>query len=282
MRPKPAQAQKPAGKFPVKKHLGQNFLVDPNITRKIIAACELKLTDTVLEIGPGQGVLTAEIAQRVRQVIAVETDRDLCHHLTQKFEDQNVTIVHADFLKYDLSGLPTQVKVIGNLPYYISSAIIDKILKAREQFVGLWITVQTEFARRLNAKPDTKDYSSLSCFVQYYAAPQILFEIKRTCFHPIPKVDSSFVKLLFQDRFPLKAEDEHALFVIIRHAFQQRRKNILNALSNLFDKKNLMAVLETLKLSPTARAENLRLSDYVLLSNAMAKGLRVDRTQRVR
>ena len=252
--------------FTTQKHLGQNFLVDPNVKRKIISACDLSENDTVLEIGPGGGALTRELAPRVKKLIAVETDKVLFQELRDKFHGTSTEIIHADFLELPTGSLPDNLKAIGNLPYYISTPIIEKILLQPDKFSSFFLTIQYELGRRLAAGPGTKEYGSFSCFVQYYAEPKILFKIKNTAFRPVPKVDSCFLKLTPLKRSN-KAQDERWLFQIIRHAFQQRRKTLANALSRLIEPEKLQQVLKKLDLGEKVRAENLQLEDFIALSN---------------
>ena len=255
--------------FP-KKHLGQNFLIDHNVRQRIIEACALKKTDTILEIGPGKGTLTELIAPQVQRVIAVETDEGLSQGLREKFARTNVTIVHQDILDYPFDELKGTAKAVGNLPYNIATAIIEKFLLHRHLFSTFYLMIQWEVGLRLTAKPDTKDYGSLSCFVQYYVQPKILFKIKNTAFKPVPKVQSCFMELKMLSQPLLQAVDEALLFKITRLAFQQRRKTLPNTLSSLMDKNQLSEVMERLKISPKARAEDLSLRDFILLSNLLA------------
>jgi 16S rRNA (adenine1518-N6/adenine1519-N6)-dimethyltransferase len=193
-----------------KKHLGQNFLVNANITQRIIDSCQISEKETILEIGPGLGALTKEIANRSEHVYAVETDKRLYDQLTDAVSLKKINLIHADFLKCDLSFLPQKTKVIGNLPYKISTPIIEKLINNRQLFQDLFLTVQLEFGKRLAAKPNSKDYGSLSCFVQYYCDTKILFKIRNSCFRPIPKVTSCFVHLRFRPA-KIKAKDEDHL-----------------------------------------------------------------------
>jgi len=247
-----------------KKNLGQNFLVDKRIQEKIIQACEFKPEDTVVEIGPGQGVLTRLIAPHVKKLICVETDRDLIEPLRASLPSL-VEIIHADFLKWDMGHLPDGTKVIGNIPYYISTPIIEKLIKDRTSISSAFLTVQLEFGQRLTARSGGKDYGSLSCFAQYYADIKMLFKIKNTCFKPAPKVDSCFLNLMMRSQ--VEKTDEEFLFKLIQTAFQQRRKNIVNSLKGLVGKEKLEGALETLGINPNARPENLTLSNYINLSN---------------
>ncbi|OGX25119.1 MAG: ribosomal RNA small subunit methyltransferase A [Omnitrophica WOR_2 bacterium RIFCSPHIGHO2_02_FULL_48_11] len=256
--------------FP-KKHLGQNFLIDPRIKEKIIAACEFQPTDTVLEIGPGQGALTERIIPLVKELIAVETDPRLYKELAEKFSDPKATVIHADFLKFPLRNLSPHLKVIGNLPYYISTPIIEKMIIHREQITALFITIQRELGERLTANIDSKEYGAFTCFVQYYMDVQILFKIKNTAFRPIPKVQSCFLKLTPHRQPALPADNEEFLFKIIRQAFQQRRKTLLNSLSPLLERTDIARIFDSLGLDPKLRAENLTLQDYVEITNALLK-----------
>lgn len=249
-----------------KKYLGQNFLTDTRIQQKIIQACELKPEDAVVEIGPGQGVLTRLIAPQVNRLIAVEADRDLIGPLRDSLPS-SVEIIHADFLKWDMSRLPSGVKIIGNIPYYISTPIIEKLIQDRTKFDTAFLTVQLEFGQRLTAKAGGKDYGSLSCFAQYHADIKMLFKIKNTCFKPVPKVDSCFLRLMMRPYPEGSASDERFLFKLIQTAFQQRRKNIINSLKGLVGKEKLEESLGSLGIDFNARPENLTLLNYIKLSN---------------
>lgn len=259
-----------ANPFRPKRSLGQNFLTDPNIQRKIIEACGIQPEEYVLEVGPGTGALTDDLSAQAKGVIAVETDRQLVETLSTQFAETNVTIIHADFLKYPLSKLPSPLKLVGNLPYYISSPIIEKLLKNKTKFLSIFIMLQWELGKRLIAKPGTKDYSSLSCFVQYHTEPKILFKIKNTCFRPAPKVDSCFLELKIPAKPRYNVKDEERLFNIIRLSFQQRRKTIGNSLARYVEKPKIQEVLGRLKISDKARAENLSLEDFVNLANEVS------------
>lgn len=262
--------------FIPKKQLGQNFLIDQNITEKILTNCSLHPSDIVLEIGPGLGVLTRKIAPQVKELFAIETDLRLCEQLRKEIQSPKVKIIHADFLKYNFEQLPLQkMKVIGNLPYYISSAIIARVLNERKRFSSLFAMVQWEFGQRMAAKVDTKAYSGFTCFVQYFAKVQLLFKIKNTCFKPVPKVDSCFLQLDIIPELPFKAEDEEFLFTVIRAAFQQRRKTIVNALKALMEREKLYPILDSLQLDPRLRAENLSVKDFVDLANKLKSAIKI-------
>ncbi len=246
-----------------KKSLGQNFLADLNARQRIVDACQFNQQDTVIEIGPGQGALTTIIAPRVKRLIAIETDRDLIAPLQEQFQGTNVEIIQHDFLTWDMSSIEGPVKVIGNIPYYISTPIIERLIEQRHLITQAWLTVQLEFAQRLVAKVNTREYGSLTCFVNYYTEPKMMFRLNKGCFSPVPKVDSAFVALPFRKELLLQGKDESKLFHLIQTAFAQRRKNILNALSALKPKAELEVILKELHISPTQRPETLQLIDFI-------------------
>ncbi len=252
-----------------KKYLGQHFLVDPNVAQKIVKASRLDPSDVVIEIGPGQGAITALIAPQVKRLICVETDRDLIETLQEKFKGLSVEIIHADFLKWKLPSLPEKVKIVGNIPYNISTPIIEKLIEDRRALKEAFLTVQLEFGNRLAAAAGSKEYGSLSCFVQFYAQVQVLFKIKSSAFKPPPRVDSCFVHLDFAQGPRYHPKDEQWLFRLIRTAFQQRRKTIVNGLSLLVPKERLAAALRELKISPQARPEQLNLNNFVAISDCL-------------
>jgi len=254
-----------------KKRLGQNFLINTTIQEKIISSCDLKPTDVVLEIGAGKGALTEAIAKQVNHVYAIETDEGLVKYLEQNLTQKNISVIHADILHYSFKSLPNNIKVIGNLPYNIASPIIEKVLLNRKQFTSLYMTVQLEFGKRLLAKPHTKDYGSLSCFIQYYTQGKMLFKIKNSAFYPIPKVQSCFLCLKILSDPKKKLINEKYLFQIIRQAFGQRRKTIQNSLQPLCAKNDLLTILTSIQIDPRSRAENLSLEDYIRLADRLIK-----------
>ncbi len=258
-------------KFFPKKYLGQNFLVDPNVREKIVSACDLKPEDIILEIGPGKGFLTKAIAPLVKKIIAVEKDPELAEELEQTFKNANVTIVEADILKYPFAQLPRApfgIKIISNLPYNIATAVIEKVILEQRHFNSFYFAIQREHARRLTAKPNSKEYGSFTCFVQYHAGIKKIFDIKNTAFRPIPKVRSSFMRMDFDAAFPYKTKDEETLFKIIRQAFFYRRKTLPNALGHWIEKKHLVSLLREIGIDPQLRPENLSLADYIKISDA--------------
>lgn len=255
-----------------KKSLGQNFLIDRNIRSKIINACGFDDSDIILEIGSGGGELTRLIAERVAKVHALEIDPRLCRMLKDSTQDlANLEVLNADILEFDLTSyfrkFSRKIKVVGNIPYYISSEIIAHLLKHSDIVDEIFLTVQKEFAERLCAKPGTKDYGSFSCFVQYYARAKILFSIKKTCFAPVPKVDSSFLSLAVTDEPAVKVRQEELFFKIIRDAFNQRRKTLRNSLQGVIPPEKLASFFSKFGIDHDIRPERLSLEDFANLAN---------------
>lgn len=261
-----------------RKHLGQNFLIDRNIQRKIINACEISPQDTVLEIGAGRGELTKLIAQKTDRVFALELDPHLCSILKGNLVDfpggrarrGGVKIINQDILDFNISRYfrdTSKIKVIGNLPYYITTPIIVHLLESRDRIKNIFITVQREFARRMVSSCGNSDWSAFSCFLQYYTAPKSLFLIKRTCFRPQPEVDSTLVKLALRDKLSLDSRREKRLFKVIRLSFQQRRKTLKNALSRVISSKRLNQYFNQYNIDKNIRGEELSLQDFINLVN---------------
>ncbi len=261
--------------LPPLKRFGQNFLTDNNIIAKIINDVATNREDIVLEIGPGRGALTFELAKCAAFVLAVEIDRGLSENLKDSFSAyRNVEIVPGDILKVDLKKELKKrkilsVKVVANLPYYITTPILEYLFNNAPLIKDIFIMVQKEVADRMTAKPGTKAYGSLSCFVNYFTIPEILFKIKGASFYPAPRVDSCFVRLK-----PLKdpenyhgAKSQVLLFDIIRTAFGQRRKRLYGSLSKIVAKEQLNSLpcRKLLELRP----EELSLRDFVYLSNVV-------------
>ena len=254
-----------------KKRLGQNFLIDRNIQNKIINACNFRSSDTVLEIGAGRGELTGLIAERVNKVYAFEIDRDLCCILKDNLiNHKNAAIINKDFLKVDLREYfkksDDKVRVIGNIPYYITTPIIEYLLKYKHNLEIIFLTVQKEFALRMLSKAGNKDYGSFSCFIQYYTRPKKLFFITRTCFKPAPKVDSCFLQLEMRQEPPVKIENEELLFKIIRATFNKRRKTLRNSLKGIISLEGLEEFFVKYDIDSNIRPESLTLEDFAKLS----------------
>lgn len=265
MRPKP------------KKSLGQNFLVDKNIREKIIQSGNLKKSDVVLEIGPGRGELTALLLEKVRKVIAVEIDPGLCAILRDKFSAyKNFELINQDILKCNIRDFiqkDKKLKVVANLPYYISTPIITRLFKHKEVIKEIFLTLQKELASRLTTGPGSKEYGSISCFIQFYSNAQILFPIKNTSFWPAPKVDSCFLKLKILSKPKVRVISEQVFFKLVRAAFNQRRKSLKNSLGSLLPQPLLKDCLKSAKLKPGLRAEDLSLADFARLANCVNQNL---------
>jgi len=250
-----------------KKSLGQNFLVDKNIQKKIIVYLEIKPDDIILEIGAGRGELTNLIAKEAEKVYALEIDNYLCGILKDNLKVySNVEIINRDILKFNLRAyfrnLKQNLKVFGNIPYYISSPIIEHLFNYRNKIESIFITVQKEFAKRVTAIPGSKEYGSLSCFVQYYANPKIILNIKKTSFSPVPKVDSSLLRMDIRRKLPLKKEQEELFFKIVRAAFNKRRKTLRNSLDGIVSSEKLKEFFDKFGIDANTRPEDFSQQDF--------------------
>jgi len=265
--------------FRFQKRLGQNFLVDPQILAAIVAAAELNKNETVLEIGPGIGTLTQALAAVAGKVVAVELDRALLPILQETLAAfTNVEIIHGDALKLDLTAIvtgpdrQTGYKVVANLPYYITTPLVMKLLEDQNGPDLVVVMVQKEVAARMVARPATKDYGALSLAVQYYTQAEIVIDVPPTAFHPQPEVASAVVKLRRYPVPPVQVTDERLFFNLIKAAFQQRRKTLLNALGSLtiIERDNLQQLLHELGIDPRRRGETLSLAEFAMLANAIS------------
>ena len=266
--------------FSVQKKYGQNFLVDANILGGIVEAAGVTKQDTVLEIGPGMGSLTEPLLAAAEQVIAVEVDPLLIPILKENLKEyENLTLIQGDVLKLDLNTiLPAgkKVKVVANLPYYITTPIVMQLLEKQEQIESITVMVQKEVALRMQEGPGTKAYGALSLAVQYYASPQLVMTVSRHCFLPKPDVDSAVIRLNIYapEERPVRVKDEAFLFRLIRAAFNQRRKTLLNALQNdagtKIPKEKTLEALEKMGKPETIRGEALTLSEFGMLSDLLA------------
>lgn len=262
--------------FTFKKSLGQNFLINPDVCPEMAAAACDKNTG-VIEIGPGIGVLTAELSARAKRVVAIELDERLKKILPVTLaECDNVEIIYGDVMKTDLKGLIAEkfadcerVAVCANLPYYITSPIVMGLLESRLPIDSITVMVQKEAAERLCAEVGTRDAGAVSVAVSYYSEPEILFEVKRDSFMPPPKVNSAVIKLNIRNNPPIAVKDEAKFFRLVRASFAQRRKTLVNTLSNTLsiDKKGIKKALSALGLSETVRGERLTLEELAELSN---------------
>lgn len=266
--------------FNFSKALGQNFLVNPSVCPKMVKQSEINETVGVLEIGPGMGTLTQELAKKAKKVIAIEVDKRLLPILNENLSEfDNLKVINYDILKINLKKLFAEeflgmdVVVCANLPYYITSQILMKLLEEKLSLKSITVMVQKEVAQRICAGPANKNASSISLAVNYYAEPEILFEVKKGSFWPIPKVDSAVIKLNIRKKPACNVVDEKKFFKIIKSAFLQRRKTIVNSLSNNLNlsKDILLYVFNNLKIDPQNRAENLTLEQFSELTEALSK-----------
>lgn len=254
--------------FKPKKSLGQNFLFDPMLLIRIIDAAQVTSEDTVVEIGPGPGRMTELLAQRAKKVIAVELDADLHARLKTGLAGYvNVELVNMDVLEYPFEQLEP-FKVVANIPYYITTPIIFRLLEARTKLKSMTLTIQREVAERIVAPPGGKDYGVLSLSVQYHTKPTLQFVIPKEAFRPMPKVDSAVVRMEIREKPPVAVNDEKMLFKIIRASFSQRRKTLSNSLKPLIPEcKDLLIQAN---IDPMRRAETLSIEDFARLANLIS------------
>lgn len=248
-----------------KKRLGQNFLFDTKIIKRIIYVAQLEPEDLVVEIGPGHGRLTVMLAEKVRRVIAVELDRELYEKLkTGLAEHKNIELINADALEYPYENLPA-FKVVANIPYYITTPIIFRLLDAKKSLKSMTLTVQKEVAERITAKPGNKIYGVLSLMIQFQAVPSIEFIIPKEAFRPVPKVDSAVVNIRILEKPSVEVRDESILFRIIKLVFSRRRKMLSNSLKAL--SPDVRKWLEKAGINPERRPETLSLEEFARLSD---------------
>ena len=266
--------------FSFQKKYGQNFLIDTHVLDKIIRAAEISSDDFVLEIGPGIGTMTQYLAEATREVAVVEIDDKLIPILEETLKEyENVTIIHGDILKVDIEGLVQEknqgrpVKVVANLPYYITTPIIMGLLEGSAPVDSITVMVQKEVADRMKVGPGTKDYGALSLAVQYYARPEIVANVPPNCFIPRPKVGSAVIRLTRHQTPPVQVQDEDFLFRIIRASFNQRRKTLVNSLNNSpelqLTKEQVTKALEQMGLPAAVRGETLTLEQFAELTELL-------------
>lgn len=262
--------------FTFSKSLGQNFIVNPTVCPRIAEEGGAAPSTGVLEIGPGIGVLTAELARRAGKVVCLEIDHRLLPILDETLaEFPNVTVLHADVLKTDLAALidrefaGMEVVVCANLPYYITSPVVMTLLESRLPIRAATVMVQKEAARRICAPPGTRESGAISAAAWYYSIPQVLFPVARGSFYPAPEVDSAVIRLDIRQSPAVTTEDEPTLFRVIRGAFSQRRKTVLNALSPALElpKAEASAMLEQAAVPSSARAEELTLEQFAAIAD---------------
>ena len=268
--------------FAFQKRFGQNFLIDTHVLEKIIAASQISKEDFVLEIGPGIGTMTQYLAEYAREVAAVEIDNTLIPILKDTLKDwDNVTVINDDILKVDIRKLALErnggkpIKVVANLPYYITTPIIMGLFENQVPVDSITIMVQKEVADRMQVGPGTKDYGALSLAVQYYAKPEIVANVPPNCFMPRPKVGSAVIRLERYEKPPVEVSDEKLMFRIIRASFNQRRKTLVNGLKNSqelsYSREEIEEVLNECGIPLNIRGEALTLAEFASLANAFDK-----------
>ena len=277
--------------FTFQKKFGQNFLIDPHVLEKIVDAADIGKDDLVLEIGPGIGTVTQYLCEAARQVIAVEIDRKLIKILKDTLSAyDNVEVINEDILKVDIAALVEEknngkpIKVVSNLPYYITTPIIMTLLEKRVPVTDMTLMMQEEVARRMQAAPGNKDYGALSLAVQYYSVPYIAAFVPQNCFMPRPNVGSAVVNLKCHEKPPVEVMDEELMFKLIKASFAQRRKTLQNGLANSaeldFTKEEITeAILKMqeilgMKQNPLIRGETLTLKEFACLSDIFSKNKR--------
>ena len=265
--------------FVIQKKYGQNFLIDGRVLQKIVDAAEITKEDFILEIGPGIGTLTQFLAWKGGKVCAVEIDRKLIGVLQETLADfENTEVIHNDILKMDLKALIEEksdgrpVKVVANLPYYITTPVIMQLLEQALPIKSITVMIQKEVALRMSAAPATSAYGSLSLAVQYYAKPYLAANVPQNCFFPRPNVDSAVIRLEKYKEPPVTVKDEALMFRLIRAGFQQRRKTLANSIANVaglgLKKETIISVIEGKGHDAGIRGETLSLADFAKLSDA--------------
>ena len=268
--------------FAFQKKFGQNFLIDSNVLESIIRGAEITKDDFVLEIGPGIGTMTQYLCEAARQVVAVEIDKMLIPILEDTLSEyDNVEVINQDVLKVDIKSLAEEknngkpIKVVANLPYYITTPIIIGLFESGVPIDSITIMVQKEVADRMQTGPGSKDYGALSLAVQFYATAKVILNVSATCFMPRPNVDSAVIKLTRHKEPTVNVADEKLMFKIIRASFNQRRKTLVNGLKNSpelsFSKEQIVKAIEKIGKPETIRGEALTLEEFAELANAFTE-----------
>ena len=268
--------------FAFQKKFGQNFLIDSNVLESIIRGAEITKDDFVLEIGPGIGTMTQYLCEAARQVVAVEIDKMIIPILEDTLSEyDNVEVINQDVLKVDIKSLAEEknngkpIKVVANLPYYITTPIIMGLFESGVPIDSITIMVQKEVADRMQTGPGSKDYGALSLAVQYYATAKVILNVSATCFMPRPNVDSAVIKLTRHKEPTVNVADEKLMFKIIRASFNQRRKTLVNGLKNSpelsFSKEQIVKAIEKIGKPETIRGEALTLEEFAELANAFTE-----------
>lgn len=267
-------------KFAFQKKFGQNFLIDSNILESIVSSAEITKDDFVLEIGPGIGTMTQYLCEAAGSVVAVEIDKMLIPILEDTLSEyDNVEVINQDVLKVDIKSLAEErnggkpIKVVANLPYYITTPIIMGLFESKVPIESITIMVQKEVAQRMQTGPGSKDYGALSLAVQYYADAKVVLNVSASCFMPRPNVDSAVIKLTRHKEQVVDVKDEKLMFKIIRASFNQRRKTLVNGLKNSpeldFTKEQIVEAITSIGKSENIRGEALTLEEFAKLTNAL-------------
>jgi 16S rRNA (adenine1518-N6/adenine1519-N6)-dimethyltransferase len=267
--------------FSFQKKFGQNFLIDENVVEKIVREAGVTKDDFVLEIGPGIGTMTQILCENAREVVAVEIDKKLIPILTEDTlaAYDNVTVINEDILKVDIAKLANErnggrpIKVVANLPYYITTPIIMGLFESHVPLESITVMVQKEVADRMQVGPGTKDYGALSLAVQYYASPKLVLTVPASCFMPRPNVDSAVICLTRYEEPPVDVKNEKLMFQLIRAAFNQRRKTLVNSIGNsglAITKEQAVNAIAECGFSPTVRGEALTLEQFAMLANSLS------------
>ena len=269
--------------FHFKKSLGQNFLIEPNTLDQIVGSAEVDQKTGVIEVGPGIGALTQKLAERAGKVLAIEIDQRLLPILSETLAGyDNVEVIHGDVLKLPIKDIIAEhlgdfqkIKVVANLPYYITTPIVMSLLEQKLNLDSITVMIQKEVAERLQARPGTKDYGSLTIAIEYYAYAKIKMQVPKTVFIPKPNVDSAIIQLTMREKPPVEVDDEEFFFRVIKASFAQRRKTLINNLLHNLVGKDKKAELETalqeIEIDSGRRAETLSIEEYAKLSNVLAK-----------
>ncbi len=259
-------------KFKFSKSLGQNFLIDQSVLEDIVQGADVSEEDFIIEIGPGVGTLTRELLKKAKAVCSIELDSDLIPILEEELKDfNNFNLIHKDALKVDFNeiiGEEKSVKLVANLPYYVTTPIIAKLLNEGYKFKSLTIMIQKEVAERINAKPDCKEFGALSVLVQYYCDTHIVRKVSPASFVPRPKVESIVIRLDKLSEPRVKVKDENLFFKIVRESFNMRRKTLSNSIKNIgLDKEKLNKAFAKSNIDPKRRGETLSIDEFAKLSD---------------
>jgi len=261
--------------FKFTKSLGQNFLIDDTVLEDIVSGAEVGRDDFIIEIGPGVGTLTRELLKKAKRVCAIELDYDLLSILNEELKEfDNFQLIHKDALKVDFNeviGTEESVKVVANLPYYVTTPIIAKLLKENYKFKSLTIMIQKEVAERIAAEPGGKDYGALSILVQYYCNTKVLRKVPPTSFIPQPKVESTVIRLDRLEKPRVQVKDEELFFKVARQSFNMRRKTLRNAVKSLgiIDSDKIDEAFEAVGINPGRRGETLSIEEFAALADSI-------------